>query len=232
MNWSSLCRNPTLGECEDETHTPKVGTWESSRIPKTLELDCRGQNTSHWGVLYIIRKLLKFRCRKWARMGHLDICSTSYGKKEGQESNWQFDSRPLKVKNWPDPGACRWSATHRWKTLKESYKFSSDLIPIGGLIKELWYRKVSGIQTGTILELLLGSPETKNHSDVGAAERHRVYYMGEGGGFPRVRVVVSHVSLESLVACPSTKGAPKNDLINLLVGFDAGSSKWIACHSS
>ncbi len=24
------CCNPTLRECEDETHTPKMGTWESS----------------------------------------------------------------------------------------------------------------------------------------------------------------------------------------------------------
>jgi hypothetical protein len=75
------CRNPTLRECEDETHTPKIGTWESSRIPKTSKFNYRGQNTSHWGVFYIIRKLLKCRCRKWAYMGHLDICSTSYGKK-------------------------------------------------------------------------------------------------------------------------------------------------------
>ncbi len=41
----------------------------------------------------------------------------------------------------------------------------------------------------------LGSPGTKNHSDVGAAEQHREYYMGEGGGFPRVRAVVSQVNL-------------------------------------
>jgi len=34
------------------------------------------------------------------------------------------------------------------------------------------------------LGLLLGSPGTKNHLDVGVAERHREYYMGEGGGFP------------------------------------------------
>jgi hypothetical protein len=32
-------------------------------------------------------------------MCHLDICSPSYGQKKGQESNWQFDSRPLKVGN-------------------------------------------------------------------------------------------------------------------------------------
>jgi hypothetical protein len=42
--------------------------------------------------------------------------------------------------------------------------------------------------------------------------------MGEGGGFPQVRAVVSLVSPESLVVCPSTKGAPESDVTNLLVG--------------
>jgi hypothetical protein len=187
-------------KCEDETHTPEIGTWESSRIPKTLEFDCRGQNTSHWGVLYIIGKLLKCKCRKWPCISHLDICSTSYDKK-----------------NQLNLGACRWSATHRWKAFKESYKISSNLILIGGLSKELWSLKVPGVQTGTVLGLLLGSPKTKSHSDV--AERHRVYYMGEGGGFPQVRAVVSQVNLELPVVCPSTKGAPKCELTNLLVGL-------------
>jgi len=67
---------------------PKIGTWESSRTREILEFDCRGQNTLHCGVLYIIGKLSKCKCRKWARMGHLDICKTSYGKKKGRESNW------------------------------------------------------------------------------------------------------------------------------------------------
>jgi len=70
-------------------------------------------------------------------MGHLDICNTCYGKKKGWESNCQFDSRPLKVGNQPDLGMCRSSAIHHWKALKESYKFALDLIPIGGLSKEL-----------------------------------------------------------------------------------------------
>ncbi len=70
-------------------------------------------------------------------MGHLDICSTSYVQKKGRESNWQFDSRPLKVGNQPDPGVCKGSATHRWKALKESYKFASKLVSIEGLRKEL-----------------------------------------------------------------------------------------------
>jgi hypothetical protein len=43
--------------------------------------------------------------------------------------------------------------------------------------------------------------------------------MEEGGGFPRVRAVVSLVSPELPVACPSTKGAPKCELTNLLVSL-------------
>jgi hypothetical protein len=48
--------------------------------------------------------------------------------------------------------------------------------------------------TGTISGLKLGSPEKKSHLDVASAESCREYYKGEGGGFPRVRVVVCHMS--------------------------------------
>jgi hypothetical protein len=91
----------------------------------------------HWGVLYTIKNLSKCKCRKWARMSHLDIYSTSYDKKKGQESNWQFDSRPPKVENRPNPGACRWSGTHYWKALNEGYNLALNLIEIGGLHKKL-----------------------------------------------------------------------------------------------
>jgi hypothetical protein len=39
--------------------------------------------------------------------------------------------------------------------------------------------------------------------------------MGEGGGFPQVRAVVSLVSPKSLVAHPSINGAPESELTNL-----------------
>jgi len=132
-----LCRNPILAKCEDETHTPKVGDLESSGTPKPLELDSRGQNTLHWGVIYINGKVLKRRCPKWPRMSHLNICSPSYGQKKGRESNWQFDSRPLKVGNRPLPDVCRRSTIRHWKTLEESYNFGLDLTPIGGRSQEL-----------------------------------------------------------------------------------------------
>jgi hypothetical protein len=74
---------------------------------------------------------------------------------------------------------------------------------------------VARVQIEIISGLLLGSPEIKNHSDVGAVERRREYYMGEGGGFPRIQAVVNLVNLESPVGCPSTKGVPESDLTNL-----------------
>jgi len=42
-----LCvATPLLEECEDDIHTPEMGTWESSGTPETLEFDLKGQNTS------------------------------------------------------------------------------------------------------------------------------------------------------------------------------------------
>jgi len=123
INWKCCgVATPLWGKCEDETRTPKSGNLESFGTPATSDLNYRGQNTSPWGVFYIVGKVLKCRCRKWPRISHWDIYITSYGQKKGQESNWQFDSRPLKVGNRPDHGVCRWSATHRWKALEESYK--------------------------------------------------------------------------------------------------------------
>jgi hypothetical protein len=182
---------PLWGKCEDETRTPKSGNLESSGTFAISELDCGGQNTSPWGVLYTIEKTLKCKCRKWFHMSHSDICNTSYGWKKGWKWNWQFDSRPLKVRNQPNLGVCRWSVTHRWKAREENYKFVLDLVPIRGLSWELWAPKVPGVWSGTVSGLLLGSPGNKSHSDVGAAEQRKKYYMGEGGGFPRVRAMVS-----------------------------------------
>jgi len=166
----SSCRNPTLAKCEDETHTPKVGDLEFSGTPERLEFDSRGQNTSYWVVLGVIGKVLKCRCPKWPRIGHLDICSPSYGQKKGRESNCQFDSRPQKVRNRPLADVCRWSVMERWKALEESYNFGLDLTPIRGRSQELWVSKVPGDQPGTVSGLQLGSPGKKSHLDVAPTE--------------------------------------------------------------
>jgi hypothetical protein len=75
--------------------------------------------------------------------------------------------------------------------------------------------KVAGVLVVGISGLPLGNPGTKSHLDVAPVESCKVYYMGEGGGFPRIRAMVSLVSPESPVACPSTKGVPESELTNL-----------------
>jgi hypothetical protein len=122
----------------------ELSLWEleSQWTLKFLESNCRGQNSLDWSVPYIIEKILERRCLKCARMTHLDIWNTSYGQKKGRESNWQFDSRPLKVRNQPDFLACRWHATYNWKDLNESYNFALDLISIRGLQRKLWAPKL------------------------------------------------------------------------------------------
>jgi len=90
-------------------------------------------------------------------------------------------------------------ATYCWKALDEGYNFVLDLISIEGLHAKLWVPKITGIP--------LGNLGTKCHLDVGLVERHKVYYMGEGGGFPQVRVVVSLVNPSLPMASPSIESA-------------------------
>jgi hypothetical protein len=54
-----------------------------------------------------------------------------------------------------------------------------------------------GSPVGTISGLHFGSPGNLCHLDVASMASCREYYMGEGGGFPRVRAVVSLVCLSA-----------------------------------
>jgi hypothetical protein len=79
---------------------------------------------------------------------------------------------------------CRQRATYCWKALNEGYNFASDLIAIKVLHKKLCTLKVAKVPANGISGLPLGNPRTKSHLDVAPVERRRVYYKGEGGGFP------------------------------------------------
>jgi len=160
------------------------------------------------GVFYSIGKLLKRRCLKWARIAHSDIWNTSYGQKKGRESNCQFDSRPEKVWNRPNSLSFRGRATYRWKALDESYNFALDRASIGGLLVKLWGSKVAGVLIGAISGLPFGSPGEKSHLDVGSVTSHKIYYKGEGGGFPPSSGRGESCVSVLLVACFSTKDAP------------------------
>ncbi len=125
-----ICRNPTSGKWENVTPTHKSGDLESSGTTENSEDDLKGQISLPWCVLYINGKFLKRRFSKCPRIAHLDICNPSYGQKKGRESNCQFDSRPLKVRNRPFPDVASRSATWCWKALNESYNFGLKLVPI------------------------------------------------------------------------------------------------------
>jgi hypothetical protein len=72
---------------------------------------------------------------------------------------------------------------------------------------KVWVPKVARVPSLGISGLPLWTPRTKCHLDDGPMANHRVYYKGEGGGFPQVRAMVSLVSLNLPVAYPNTKSA-------------------------
>jgi len=119
---------------------------------------------------------------------------------------------------------------YHWKALDEGYNFVVYLVSIGGLHTKLWASKVAGIPTLGISGLPLGSPGTKCHLDASLVARHRLYYNGEGGGFPKFGLWWNlWVKVCSRFIC-----APKvlQLCINRLVVWfvQVHVSDWSACH--
>jgi hypothetical protein len=86
------------------------------------------------------------------------------------------------------------------------YNLAWDRISIRGLFAKLWGSKSHGsLNLGDFGTPTLESWD-KNHLDVGPVERCKIYYKGEGGGFPQVRAVVSLVCS----CCPWLVLAPKH----------------------
>jgi hypothetical protein len=89
---------------------------------------------------------------------------------------------------------------------------------------QLWFktrldpRSRRGVMTvqssGSLAEIIsglhFGSPNKMCHLDVASATSHREYYMGEGGGFPRVRAMVSLV-------CPSAHGKTQHQRVSRML---------------
>ncbi len=178
-------------------HTPKTTPTLGDGVPvdsRNFKERLQGSKPNGlWHSLCHWKKLLERRCLKWAYIAHLDIWNVSYGQKKGRESNCQFDSRPQKVENWPDLLSCRGHATYRWKALNKSYNVTPNCTSIKGLLARLWGSKVVGVRAGGISGLPLGSLGKNSHLDVAFVAIHRVYYKGEGGGFPQVRAMVNLV---------------------------------------
>jgi len=109
----------------------------------------------------------------------------SYGQKKGRESNGQFDSRPLKVKNRPNFLAFRLHGTYLWKTLDVGYNFASNIISIGGLHTKLCTFKVVRVSIPRISRLTFESPETKCHLGAGPVTRQKNTIRGKVVASPK-----------------------------------------------
>jgi hypothetical protein len=179
---------PRVKECEGiNLHTPKWTPIVGIRIPNGLSKFQRAiSGDKPCDIFYIIRKLLKRRCLKWAHIAHLDIWNTSHGQKKVQSKSGRF----LTKKSGINP---IYLSTEGVQHTIENYNFVSDHISIGGLLAKLWGSKVARVPTWAISGFPLGSLETKNHLDVSSVASHEVYYKGEGGGFPQVRAVLNLV---------------------------------------
>jgi hypothetical protein len=162
--YMDICRNPTFGKVwrwHSHSRNGDLGVLQYSwNIP---------MNTLPWSVLHVIEKLLKCRCQNDLAWTIWTFVAQVMAKKRSgiKLAVWLSTT---KIWESTQPQCVQVECNTSLEALKESYKFVSDLIPIGGLSKKLWIHKVPGVQTKIVSGLLLGSPRTKSHSDVGAAK--------------------------------------------------------------
>ncbi len=112
------------------------------------------------------------------------------------------------------------------KDFNKGYNFALDLITIGGLPKKLCTLKIAVVPVVGISRLPLVSFEMKNHLDVAFVESCKIYYKGEGGGFPQVQAMVSLVcsSCPWLILAPNVLQLCTNHFV--LVFLQACVSDW------
>jgi hypothetical protein len=128
---------------------PKMGSWSPPGLPKAQSSIAGVKSPCIWVLLVSLE-------RSWSvdvQNGLAWAIWTSAAQVMGERragSNWQFDSRPLKIGNRPVLDVHSGSATWRLKALFESYKFGWDLVLIGGRGEELRSPKVPGVQRKAI----------------------------------------------------------------------------------
>jgi hypothetical protein len=154
------------------------------------------ENPLPWRVLYIIGKLLKRRFLKWACMTHLGIWNTSYGQKKCIPT---IKSRELTQCPYAQV-ACATPLKSSRRGLQLRFKLHPN--------RRSAQKVIVSQNCGSFNLGDFGTPGTKSHLAEGAVERCRIYYMGEGGGFPQVQALGSLVSSRLPVVCPCTKGVP------------------------
>ncbi len=161
---------------------------------------------------------MKRRCRKWPRIGHLDICSSSYGQKNPTTKSWESTfSRPPNRE-------CNTSLERSQRGLQVWFRPCRDQTPQSGVMSS----QSPGTPPGTISGQFRDSnPGVPGKSDIRAWVPPRVaeytigsmvvaYSRGPGRG------VFRGPKCPWLV--PTPKGVPECELTTWVVCFDADSS--------
>jgi hypothetical protein len=105
--------------------------------------------------------------------------------------------------------ACHISLKRPWRGLQLCFRCH---------FNQRFAHKIMGLQSR-------GNPGTKWHLGDGLMAKHKVYYKGEGGGFPQVRATVSPMS-----PCTKMLQLRTNQLVVWFM--QAHVSNWITCQSS
>jgi hypothetical protein len=144
---------------------------------------------SHWSFGHLQPKL-------WAKEGpgvKLAVWFPTTKSRESTSSQhpiWLCDMA-LKRSRW---GLQLWFRPHRDRTLQSGVMVIQS----------------SRSLARTISRLHFGNPNKMCHLDVASTASCREYYMGEGGGFPRVQAVVSLV-------CPSAHGLSQHPRVSRML---------------
>jgi len=153
------CRNPTLAKCGGEAqHLEKLEIWSPLGLLNVQSSTARPKTPRIEVFLVSLKRSWNVNIENGLALAIRTSAAQVMGKKKGSESNWQFDSRPLKVGNRPLPDVSLKSATRRWKALNESYNCALGLVPIWVWGEELWPFKVLGVQSGQFRDSISGVP--------------------------------------------------------------------------
>jgi len=167
--------------------------------------DFRGQNSMACGVLYIIGNLFEHRCLKWVHIAHLESKTQVMAKRraENQIASLTPDQKKLGI------DSIYLTAEGMQHTIR---KLSTRIITLFKTTSRFEvYSQSYGVpksqesQLARFRDFHLRVPEENSHLDVGSVANHRVYYKGEGDGFPQVWAVVNLVC----PCCPWLILAPK-----------------------
>jgi hypothetical protein len=145
--------------------------------------------TSHWQFGHLQPKL-------WAKEGPRVKLAIWLPTTKSQEST--FFRRPI----W----ACNMALKRPRRGLQLWFRPCCDPTLQSGVMAV----QSCGSPAEIISRLYFGSSGNLCHSDVASATNRREYYMGEGGGFPRVRAVVSLV-------CPSARGKSQHQRVSRML---------------